>query len=245
MSIIKNLGLPQWLQRLLIDSPANDTGNAFEIDLNGTAIMAVPGTANPDANNVNLAVPLQIDLIRSHYAGVNSISLTFNGPITLKTISTTNSGMLFVDATNLPATAVALVAKAQNGASGDVFQLQNNAGTAIAGVDAIGVLYGLDVALFAQKLTASTTLTMTSPHYIWVDASAGAVTVTLPASSGNPIRTYLVKKIDSTANAVTIAAAGTDTIEGAASISLASQWTFRVLTNTQAGEWYITGGSTL
>ena len=74
MSIIKNLGLPQWLQRLLIDSPANDTGNAFEIDLNGTAIMAVPGTANPDANNVNLAVPLQIDLIRSHYAG--SVTVT-------------------------------------------------------------------------------------------------------------------------------------------------------------------------
>ena len=225
---------------LAINEPSTFAGNLLDVQ----SQLIVPGPSTGSWGCVFIPGILRVGHLMAFGTGTQ-ITIPTNGPITVYAGGSNGTGMLLVDGTGLPATAVALVAKAQSGASGDVFQLQNTAGTAIAGVDAIGVLYGVDVALFAQKLTASTTLTMTSPHYIWVDASAGAVTVTLPASSGNPIRTYLVKKIDSTANAVTIAAAGTDTIEGAASISLASQWTFRVLTNTQAGEWYITGGSTL
>jgi hypothetical protein len=59
---------------------------------------------------------------------------------------------------------------------------------------------------------------------ILVDATAGAVAITLPtaAVSGTTIR---VKKIDSSANAVTVTRAGADTIDGATTQVISSQYT--------------------
>jgi hypothetical protein len=57
---------------------------------------------------------------------------------------------------------------------------------------------------------------------IWVDAAAGAVTVTLPQASFNTGYEWIIEKIDSTANLVTIAAA--DTINGDASFDLLAQY---------------------
>lgn len=227
---------------LAINDPA--APDLLVVQGNGQTQLFVPGPSNANWGSVMMPGTLRVSQLVSYSTG-SSITIPGAGPIVLKGGGSNGTGMLLVDGTGLPASAVALTVKAQNGASGDSIQLQNSAGTAIGGIDAIGVLYGLDVALFDQKITASTTLTMSSPHYIWVDASAGAVTVTLPASTGNPIRTYVIKKIDSTANAVTIAGNGADTIEGSATITLSAQWTFRAVTNTGAGIWYITGGSAL
>lgn len=58
---------------------------------------------------------------------------------------------------------------------------------------------------------------------IYVDASGGAVTVTLISSQWTP-NTYTVVKIDSSANAVTVAAKSGETINGAASVNLTSQY---------------------
>lgn len=57
-----------------------------------------------------------------------------------------------------------------------------------------------------------------------VDATGGAVTITLPTAAGKPGRTYTVKKIDASANAVTVDGDGSETIDGAANVSLAAQW---------------------
>jgi len=56
------------------------------------------------------------------------------------------------------------------------------------------------------------------------DASAGAFTVSLPTASGIKGKAYLIKKVDSSANAVTIDPYGTETIDGAATVTLASQY---------------------
>jgi len=56
------------------------------------------------------------------------------------------------------------------------------------------------------------------------DASAGAFTVSLPTASGITGKAYLIKKVDSSANAITIDPYGTETIDGAATITLASQY---------------------
>lgn len=58
---------------------------------------------------------------------------------------------------------------------------------------------------------------------ILVDASAGAVTITLISAAWTP-NVFHVKKIDSSANAVTVAAAAGELIDGAATQSLAAQW---------------------
>ena len=214
-----------------INIQTRGSGPQFSVITNGTDIIF-------NANNTPWFRTINGNPSLFLYGVITTIGLA-------SVIAPTNT--LFIDAqeNNTTASMPPLAIRLSSVQTSDAFTVYNPATAPIAGIDAIGRLYGLDIAFFAVKITASTTLTLTSPRYIWVDASAGAVTLGLPASTGNPMLTFTVKKIDSTANAVTIAAAGTDTIEGAASISLSAQWTFRAITNTQAGEWYITGGSTL
>lgn len=58
------------------------------------------------------------------------------------------------------------------------------------------------------------------------NATGGAFAATLPTAVGRAGRSFLVKRTNSGGNAVTIASAG-GTIDGAASVSLASQYAFR------------------
>lgn len=73
--------------------------------------------------------------------------------------------------------------------------------------------------------TASPTYTLTRlDSILLVDATANAVTVNIPAAADYTDRQWIVKKIDASANAVTLDATGTDTIDGAGTLPLASQW---------------------
>lgn len=63
-----------------------------------------------------------------------------------------------------------------------------------------------------------------------VDATAGVVTVTLPAT---PSGQYTIKKIDASANAVTVSG----TIDGAASYALSSQ--YDSVTVAGGTEWHV------
>lgn len=70
--------------------------------------------------------------------------------------------------------------------------------------------------------TASATLTLDEQGLILVSAALGNVTLTLPAANaiaGVPLR-YTIIRTDTSGNTVTIARAGTDTIQGAATLSL-------------------------
>ncbi len=77
-----------------------------------------------------------------------------------------------------------------------------------------------------------------SDSYIECDATSAAFTVTLPAAGGHDGHTFDIKKVDSTANAVTIDGNGSETIDGATTQALSSQWdSFTVL--AVAGDWKI------
>lgn len=56
------------------------------------------------------------------------------------------------------------------------------------------------------------------------DATGGAFTFTLPTVSGNSGLVLDLKKIDSSANAITVDGSGAETIDGAATFSLTVQW---------------------
>ena len=73
--------------------------------------------------------------------------------------------------------------------------------------------------------TAAYTLTA-SDSIVTCDASAGAFTISLPTASGIAGRQYTIKKIDSSANAITIQPYGTETIDGAATYTLSAQWKY-------------------
>lgn len=74
-----------------------------------------------------------------------------------------------------------------------------------------------------NTVTAAYTVTL-ADEYLRCDATGGAFTVTLPAASSCPGQLFIIKRINSGVNAVTVSRAGTDTIEGATTVSLASQW---------------------
>ncbi|MFJ3923017.1 hypothetical protein [Streptomyces sp. NPDC090022] len=70
-----------------------------------------------------------------------------------------------------------------------------------------------------------------------VDATAANRTITLISAVATPNR-YVIKKIDDTANTVTVDAAGSETIDGEATVVLTSQWE-SVTVIPSGGNWYV------
>jgi hypothetical protein len=68
------------------------------------------------------------------------------------------------------------------------------------------------------------------------DASGGAVTINLPASTGGG-KNYFFIKTDNSANACTVTRAGADTIEGSATVVLTSQYDSLLLADAAAASW--------
>lgn len=79
---------------------------------------------------------------------------------------------------------------------------------------------------FSSAITAvnSNTLLNDNHYTVKVDASGGARTITLPSSLGITGRIYNIKKTDGSSNIVTVATTSSQTIDGATTRSLASQW---------------------
>jgi len=76
-------------------------------------------------------------------------------------------------------------------------------------------------------------------HVITCDASGGAFTVTLPAlSAARTGRVYHIKKIDSSANAITIDGDSAETIDGATTASITTQYD-SIMIVAGATEWHI------
>ena len=78
-----------------------------------------------------------------------------------------------------------------------------------------------------------------SDRYVLADATAAAFTVRLPNASLCPGKAYNVKKTDSTAHAVTVAAAAGQTIDGAAAYSLRSPYNAVDLVSNGIN-WFVT-----
>lgn len=100
---------------------------------------------------------------------------------------------------------------------------------------------------FAAPLPAAktTTYTLADDYHIPCDATSAAFTVNLPQAVSCPGRIYIIKKIDSSGNAITIDASGSEPIDGAATISLAAQWKYVMIQSTgnATNGWYIIGGN--
>lgn len=98
---------------------------------------------------------------------------------------------------------------------------------------------GLELAI--RTVTSATTLDATQKEtVVLADASGGAFTVTLPDETGSDGRVVVVKKIDSTANAVTVDAGGATpaTIDGSSTQTLASQYNIMRLV-CDGANWFL------
>ncbi len=94
---------------------------------------------------------------------------------------------------------------------------------------------GIDYNITA-KSSGSPYTVLGDDDIISVTTGASAYTVTLPASTGNGRRVVVIKA-DSGVGAVTVARAGADTIEGATSVSLATQFKKCHLIDYASGLW--------
>lgn len=98
-----------------------------------------------------------------------------------------------------------------------------------------------DVTLAADDQTDCTVL---------ADATTAPFTVTLPAAAAAAGRRYVVKKIDASANAVTVAADGADLLDGASTVALPAQWD-AITFQSDGTHWYLwaelssSGGSSI
>lgn len=82
---------------------------------------------------------------------------------------------------------------------------------------------GGSIGVQISSISATTTLDATY-HTVKCDATSAAFIVNLPAASGCTRRVYVVIKIDSTANAITIDANASETISGNLTKLISTQW---------------------
>jgi hypothetical protein len=104
----------------------------------------------------------------------------------------------------------------------------------------------LDVAgSFGARIeTVSSSYSMAATDFaILADAGSGVATITLPpANTGNGMMVS-IKKIDSSSNAVSVAASGADQIEGETSKALSAQYSGLTLISDGTSNWFIVGTS--
>lgn len=95
--------------------------------------------------------------------------------------------------------------------------------------------------LEAAKITATTTTpyALGNEYGVLVNATAGAKTVNLPAANSCKGRKYLVKKTDAGVNGVVVTRAGSDTIEGSTTKTLATQYAGLCLVSDGTATWFI------
>ena len=83
-----------------------------------------------------------------------------------------------------------------------------------------GIMQVVTKTFSASPYTAS----KTNDTFIIVDASSGAVSIVLPdIATSSAGKVYYIKKVDSSANAVTVSTTGVDTVEGGASVVISIQ----------------------
>ena len=74
---------------------------------------------------------------------------------------------------------------------------------------------------------------------ILADSTGGALTVTLPLAATMTGRVVTVKRVNGGGNNVTIARSGSDTLDGATSLTLSSQYQSYTLQSDGSAGWWI------
>jgi hypothetical protein len=119
-------------------------------------------------------------------------------------------------------------------------QFQFDEATKHFGVGAGAVTSGLTTdksVAFGVKTVQNADFTLDDEWMVPIDTSGGAVNVTLPPAAGLPGRWYVLKKVTSDANGITITADGSDTVDGLSSQTVTSAYGLLSVVRTSATEW--------
>lgn len=215
-SIVANPAVTQ-----TINQPSG-TGTSFNVQYNGTTAFSVGGGATVSLG-ANLA-----SWTTSIVGGVVSIGSTAFSGAAVNVVSRS---------VNLQATGLFQTATVQSSGGGNV---QLSAST-VSGVQGSVVLTS-SVTLPIARKTAAYTATY-NDRTIQVDATTGPLTITLPAAqtgvavAGTGV-VFTIKKVDSSVNAVTVVGQASTTLDGAASIILATQ-NAKTTVQSDGTNWFV------
>jgi hypothetical protein len=179
-----------------------DGGN--EVTIKADSVMSMTG--NSVAINTGGATGNQLTISQS--AALNPIIASNSGVIQ---IGSSNSHKVLMlsklsaqTAATIPLTVIGVTSQTAN-----LQEWQSDSGTTLASVCALGCAAFTGMRLGIRTVTSSPTLTA-SDYTVKCDCTSGAQTVTLPTGATQVGRILVFKKVDTSANAVTIG-----TVDGA------------------------------
>jgi len=115
-----------------------------------------------------------------------------------------------------------------------------NAGKAVAVNSGETALVFTDLDAPIVIATATANYTVTNEDHLLVDATAGDVTVTIPNPQATTTKPLRIKRIDSSANAVTVVSINNETIDGAASLAIPQLGAVSLVPSHDASDsWWI------
>ena len=219
----------------------NGTG-AFSAAVVGTDYLApsgngsaLTGITESQVTNLTSDLALKAPLASPTFTGtLSAAAITATGIIT----STNNSGNIFV-APNFQMATGSGFFEIQTFSS-KVLALNDQGNSVAVGKTSATSTFDVNGSLSLTTVTKTANYTLTAAdHTVRADATSGNITQTLPTAVGITGRIYVVKKIDASANTVTIATTSSQTIDGATTVVISSQYeSFMVQSN--GTNWDIT-----
>jgi hypothetical protein len=194
-----------------------------------SAAFTVTLPASPAAGD---AVAVKKTDATANVVTVLAAGKTIDGDPNATIVSEDAGGVFTCDGTNWQVTSVMQTASAA-------------AVTSVAGRAGAVVLAKADLVDSATLATAITpvsktgTYTSSAAEFVRADATSAGFTVTLPSSPAAGA-VVIVRKVDSTANVVTVAPAGGGTIDGDATASITSQWGGGTFMHVGSNVWLMT-----
>jgi hypothetical protein len=89
-----------------------------------------------------------------------------------------------------------------------------------------------------STVTVTTNTTLGDYTTVLADATSGNITLTLPAAASNVNKFFRIKKIDSSANTITVDGNASETIDGDTTMIISFQWSAMDIVSNGTG-WYI------
>lgn len=122
-------------------------------------------------------------------------------------------------------------------AAGTAYPITTSGAVSMSGTVSLGALT-LTSSLRTTYLSLSANTTLGAHHKVMVNATAAAITITLPTAASVAGREYVVTKSDASANAVSVATTSAQTINGAAApYAITTQWQ-TVTFVSDGANWY-------
>ena len=125
-----------------------------------------------------------------------------------------------------------------NTSGGTVLNVVDHAGNVGIGTSAPASMLDLHGSLSLPIKTITSAYTITASDYTILCNNTSAITITLPTAAGISGRVYVLKKISSNTYAVTVDGNGSETIDGASTISISTQW-LSYMIQSNGTSWFV------